>query len=953
MQILEFKVKTPGKKKDSCQKGYPCKSACINRNWKCRNPLEGQAKDFASWLKLQGGKIKTPTESKLVPKQHIQTDKQKVKKLSQKKSPSVKTSKSIDNMSMKELKAIAKEKNIVPSGNKRLLSTWRNALHKADNESNKPSVTKKNESVPTKPKTTKRNNAQLDRNPRNDTRRNGSNVDPKQDKKPTTQTEKTAVVPEKKSSSPRRKAKILLARESLVQQPSKNYLTASMKKNLTDDQQFGVNKAIDSMEKQGGFLNADSTGVGKTRQQLAVADYYAKKGKKVLIVSKAEVLKPKWGKDGNHEISGSFKNDAEAMGIKTSITRGEKPLNKGEIGISTYSNLEVLKNKVDKDTVLILDEAHSFKNAGSARTEAGMKMLEKADKVMYATATPADKPSHLDYLYRSGIFNNNTRDSVYSWLGMSRMGVKKNKDGTAIPLYGVKKGKTDEETAAKLEQINHRIGGLFDSLAANGGTIKREISMEGLDINFKNVKLTDKQRREIQKVADIAETSLDNNAGVKLMAMRRILEPMKVNATSDLTMQRIKEGKQVVIFASRVNDTRVKNELDEKGKTPEEIEGIRSRKKAILEDKAQNLAASDSSLTLSQARQRVQEDLDNAIARGEDPFSDIESAGTTKLLKEKLLSLGLKEADIAEIHGNAKGSGADNMARFQSGQAKVVIATIESGGTGINLDDTTGDKPRSMIIMTPPFSAVENVQAVGRIWRRNTQSNAEVDYMFTDTDVDEWNKKIIGNKMQSLGASVKGEVRKLDISGNQDGSGNLGEAPMLPQGDRKNFKAGDRISDVYDLVQFENLKKMETKSFLKDMRKSVNKLSPEAQSLAQAIFRGNPLDDSGDILSSKKKVTRIGKYGFKIGKQEMANRESQIEELKNLGLIKLRKDKTRVDNISQSNGFEIDSDLFNWMKSKGGEGFFDSEWDENMTEETYLKRKKSREQRRSSLLNFL
>ena len=36
-----------------CQKGYPCKTTCINREKNCRNPLKWQAKDLAGWLKLQ------------------------------------------------------------------------------------------------------------------------------------------------------------------------------------------------------------------------------------------------------------------------------------------------------------------------------------------------------------------------------------------------------------------------------------------------------------------------------------------------------------------------------------------------------------------------------------------------------------------------------------------------------------------------------------------------------------------------------------------------------------------------------------------------------------------------------------------------------------------------------------------------------------------------------------
>lgn len=57
MQILEFKVK-----KRNCKKGYPCGRSCINRARNCRNTLEGQAKNFADWLKLQGRTQKEPQQ---------------------------------------------------------------------------------------------------------------------------------------------------------------------------------------------------------------------------------------------------------------------------------------------------------------------------------------------------------------------------------------------------------------------------------------------------------------------------------------------------------------------------------------------------------------------------------------------------------------------------------------------------------------------------------------------------------------------------------------------------------------------------------------------------------------------------------------------------------------------------------------------------------------------------
>ena len=50
-------------KPKQCSKGYSCKATCIAKDRACQNPLMSQAKDYASWLKLQvaaGNKLSPP-----------------------------------------------------------------------------------------------------------------------------------------------------------------------------------------------------------------------------------------------------------------------------------------------------------------------------------------------------------------------------------------------------------------------------------------------------------------------------------------------------------------------------------------------------------------------------------------------------------------------------------------------------------------------------------------------------------------------------------------------------------------------------------------------------------------------------------------------------------------------------------------------------------------------------
>jgi superfamily II DNA/RNA helicase len=201
------------------------------------------------------------------------------------------------------------------------------------------------------------------------------------------------------------------------------------------------------------------------------------------------------------------------------------------------------------------------------------------------------------------------------------------------------------------------------------------------------------------------------------MHQRRQLEPYKVDAAVSEAKKAIAEGRQVVIFAARVNESEVK--------APHRPRGPSS--------------------TIDEERKII-----------------ASSQGTMELLRDALGKEGIAASDIAEIHGGqTKNKSLQSMAAFQRGEAKVVIATVESGGTGINLDDRDGDKPRTLIMMTPPFSAVDNVQAAGRVWRMSTKSNPEIKYLKSNAEIDAWNHDLIANKMAALNAAVKGESIRL------------------------------------------------------------------------------------------------------------------------------------------------------------------------------------------------
>lgn len=498
------------------------------------------------------------------------------------------------------------------------------------------------------------------------------------------------------SSGPR----IVTARSEHTQTADPGLVPESLRGHLNEYQQQDTALAIDAMTKHGGFLTASGTGTGKTRVQLAVAQHFLQQGRKVVIVSPAEVIKPDWKKG---TMSGSFANDSAAMGVSVKLTKGDGEIAPGTAHVTTYNELNKLKNQIDKNTVVIFDESHFMKNRDSARFKHGNEIMEKAAAVMYATATPGDKPLHIAHLARAGVFGNVGKKETYEKLGMQLVDQRVYGGGT------VKVWQIDKRVGYK--EAARRLSGLFDQLTQDGLMVKHELAMNNVQFQADRVALKEEEHAAIQKVYEdkLKETASrafpDGNKAVALMAARMAQEPYKIQATVDMIKSEMEQGRSPIVFLGRVND--ISDDEEKDGEEPGEI-----------------------------------------------------NYGTAGLLREALIAAGISESDIGELHGAAtKTPDAKKkaMEKFQAAKTKLMIATVQSGGTGINLDDTTGERPRTVIMMTPPFTANDMAQAIGRVHRLNTKSNSRVRGVLADTDIDDWNAGILEKKFRTLGALVQGE----------------------------------------------------------------------------------------------------------------------------------------------------------------------------------------------------
>ena len=461
--------------------------------------------------------------------------------------------------------------------------------------------------------------------------------------------------------------RINITRGRAVKKSQEIVLPGNILEVLRQHQIDGTQSAIYSMDNYGGFILADGTGAGKTMQELAVLNHYKQKGNSVIIVTEKQIIP-------------NFKEQAELLGINIELLDnkvGKLSKDKNTITITTYSSLKKLKDRAD---YIVFDESHNLKNHSSKKTKVGKSFADEAKGVMYASATPIDKTTQIQYLKETGVFDNTSFSKTMGALGYQY--VEKNIGRRTVGAW---------ERYVPQADAKQRLEDYFTELGNLGMLIKREVRLDSLSVNVAETKLNKKVHGAIEKVG----LEYGNNEAIRLMSRRRYLEPYKMDKTVEVIDKKLAEGRKVVVFMDRVNDI-----TDKEG--------------------------------------------------------EVASRGTIQLLEERLKAKDIKTAAIYGAKSSAKA-----IKDFNEGDARVAILTPQKGGAGISLDDTIGDNPRSMIIVTPPFSAMDNVQMVGRIVRLNTKSDSDLTYILSDSYIDMWNFDIIAKKLSTLEAMVQGDIKDI------------------------------------------------------------------------------------------------------------------------------------------------------------------------------------------------
>lgn len=528
--------------------------------------------------------------------------------------------------------------------------------------------------------------------------------------------------------------------------PVKDNVPWRLLDHLYESQVKAINLAIAAMDRAGGFLIADGTGAGKTREILGVADYYANEGKKVLIVTPTSIINPRWPEG---RFFGSYDGDSKDMGISLQLYKGDQnspQMRGGNIYLTTDMRLGDIT--VDSDTVLILDESHLMaKNAQQAaealesRRQAGdnrppprshlaYQKIMSADKVLYATATFGDKPTHLRYLERAGILEGVDADTQYESLGYRRQDItRKEKDENGKEIEVVV-GKTYVLNVTPKE-YNRRVGQLFDRMTADGQMIKRDLSFvakNGQRVEFSVTNITEVDMPGISAMKKaIQPASTRTREGTEKFHQ----ESLKVGVLAQMAREELNEGRQVIMYLTRANK-------------PVTTWYKKDRYGEFITEEEHN----------DPNHSRFWKEL-------------FTSQATAPLLIDEMVNrYNMDISEIGQINGEmTKKEKQEVIAKFQSGEIKMVLTTTGSAGTGLNLDDVVGDKPRTVIFGSLPDQGTSYVQSIGRVWRQTTRSIPRIRHLLVENQVGDKEKAVLGRKLRQLMATLGGELRDFDIAG--------------------------------------------------------------------------------------------------------------------------------------------------------------------------------------------
>lgn len=494
-----------------------------------------------------------------------------------------------------------------------------------------------------------------------------------------------------------------------------------------------ANRAFTSFDTSKGFIVASGTGTGKTYAGALIVDQVFEKvgsDARTLIVAPNRQILRQW-QDVLEPLGIEFRSIATKKGMDASISSSRRGVVYGTTyaSMNTWHSKKTLGGLLSSQNLdlLIFDESHFLKNwyQDVSTALAGVELGQWADHVLYMSATPMESPLHAGYLLdNTNVFP--TFDEMLEHLGIQRRTVERTRrqgGRTFTTLETTFEGVTSKKLATIHDElvregrlIRHEMSfrNIFnketgEALYMYSASVPVPISQEVAEMYNRFMQITNTFSPEGSKVSQIEA----QRVGIG----RAILENGKLDAAIELGQRKLAEDKTVAFFVWRKQGSQFEEHLS-----------------AFL--------AGEKTYRRGSPMPSYYERLINNGIEIRSPIEAIQEAFP----------------DAVVISGDVTGAARIRaMDQFNQGKARVVICTIDAGGTGLSLHDTIGNFPRVQINLTVPYTALGVDQTAGRTFRFGSQSSGELYWLYADIPLEEKYTRRTMKKMEQMGALIGGE----------------------------------------------------------------------------------------------------------------------------------------------------------------------------------------------------
>jgi hypothetical protein len=442
--------------------------------------------------------------------------------------------------------------------------------------------------------------------------------------------------------------------------------------------------------------------------------------------------------------------------------------------------------------VLLLDEAHSAKNTDRNTGKVVNGMVQNARFTVYASATPFENVTEAEYLGYSKIFDDlhvefdrpsnrpgkpfhNTLDGFDAWAWMFGANVyfikkqdRRGNDYLVPVLWWPKHQTAEEDQFAANEWLQKRGVYVQRPMTLPAGTVNSEMRAVEVDKFWADI-----SNQAVQIYADATETAeSDMEKGQinahKVNVLKRLLEAAKVDATIARAKELIGEGRpddpQAIVFVNTKQDLNLGDfTLSEPYRKHHNIKGAEAKRRykpaemdRMMQEHEQ---AANAAEMMGEGRSSV----------GPPPFARfihkiamaMDRAGVLKKLPsviDKIMEAFPSQA--VEFSGRmSEAQNQANLAKWKDNKAKLIVATMDKGGTGLSFHDTTGKMPsRYQVNMNLPWSGTKVEQVSGRLARLGTAKPVTLEWIFAkNIPFDQELSRTVGSRMRSMSAAVQGK----------------------------------------------------------------------------------------------------------------------------------------------------------------------------------------------------